>query len=321
MKRAFDLIYAPGLQAEETNQYNILPESVYFQAFSGLLETLPREAFYGTYPYDVRPPTDDHPFFSHYFKWSQAREVLAELGKTWQPFGGAGYFVILALLLLAVFLAVGLILIPALARPRSSFQQDAAKPGWRGAVPPLAYFWLIGFAYLLVEIPLIQRFILYLGHPATAITAVLFTLLLSSGAGSRLSSRFSTRTTLAILVALLFIVPMGLPPLFDGTLGLSLPHRLVITGLFLAPVGFLMGLPFPGGVRWMVKERHAGAYIPWIWAANGAASVVSAVLAALLALTFGFTWVFRFGALCYAGAFLVMSIINDPRKLPGYPSA
>ena len=92
-ERAFDFIYAPGILPDETNRYNILPESIYYQAFTALLGAQPRAAFYASYPFDVTPPTDDHPFFGHFFKWSQAGQILTDLGKTWQPFGGAGYFV------------------------------------------------------------------------------------------------------------------------------------------------------------------------------------------------------------------------------------
>jgi hypothetical protein len=169
---------------------------------------------------------------------------------------------------------------------------------------------LIGFAYLLVEIPLLQRFILYLGHPSYSMSAVLFSLLLFSGLGSRwlgrAGGRLSTRLALAVLVALLLILPAALPPLFNATLGLSLPLRMAVTGLALAPVGFLMGLPFPGGIQWLARQEDAASLIPWVWAVNGAASVISAILAALLALSFGFRWVFWIGALCYAGAWGLM---------------
>ena len=148
-KRAFDLVYTPDLHPEETNRYNILSESIYYQAFSDLLNAEPRQAFYDSYSFDVRPPTDDHPFFGHYFKWSQTEQIIAELGHTWQPFGGAGYFVILALLALAILMAGLIILLPlALRRP-------VRENGARHHIPiirPLLYFGSIGLAFLLVEI-------------------------------------------------------------------------------------------------------------------------------------------------------------------------
>ena len=326
--RAFDLVYAPGIQPEEANRYNILPEPVYYQAFTDLLAAQPREEFYATYPYDVRPPTDDYPFFGHFFKWSQAGELVAELGKTWQPFGGAGYFVILALLLLALLMSVVIILLPAVvARLRRSVSTPHAK-GYPLQTAFLVYFGLIGLAFLLVEIPLIQRFILFLGQPSYALTAVLFTLLMFSGFGSRFGTRFPVRAALAALIALLLAIPFLLPAVFSLALGLPFYLRLGVTVIVLAPLGFLMGIPFPAGIRLVYQslqtEKGAGAgglespAIPMVWAVNGAASVVSAVLAALLSISFGLGWVLRLGALCYAGAWL-MVVLAERRALVSSP--
>jgi len=304
-ERAFDLIYAPDVRPDEVNQYNILPEPVYYQAFVELLQTKPRQAFYRNYQYDVSPPDDDRPFFGHYFKWSQAPQVLAEFGKTWQPFGGAGYFVLLALLGVSLLLSTALILLPVVfVRLR---RRSARGSGWK----PFFYFAMIGLAYLLVEIPLIQRFILYLGQPAYAMTAVLFSLLLFSGLGSRLSSAIPARLALGLLILFALSTPWILPRLLSLTLGFRLSLRLAIAILTLAPLGFLMGIPFPAGIRWLTRRYPQQSLathflIPWVWAVNGTFSVVASVLAALLALTFGYSWVLMAGVMCYAGAWLMV---------------
>lgn len=310
-ERAFDMVYAPGMHPSEANRYNVMPEPVYYQSFQDLLAASPREEFYAAYPFEIRPPTDDHPFFGHYFKWSQAPQALAELGKTWQPFGGAGYFVMLALLVLASFMAGLVVILPvAVARWRTRkapgksasmrVNQQPTFPAWRY----LVYFVLIGLGFLLVEIPLFQRFILFLGQPAYALTAVLFALLFFSGIGSALSEYLPLRVTLALLVFLLAITPSGLAWVFDRALGLPLAGRLALTTALLAPLGFLMGVAFPGGIRWVIRAPGGASWVPWAWALNGAASVVASVLAAMLALSFGFTWVFWLGAVCYAGAWI-----------------
>jgi hypothetical protein len=326
-ERAFDLVYAPGIRPEETNRFNILSESVYYQAFTSLLETQPRQAFYSSYPYDIAPPTDDHPFFGHYFKWSQAPQVLAELGKTWQPFGGAGYFVLLALLVLAVLLAGILILLPlGVARfvPGREETGLVLKPG--AAVAPLVYFAAIGLAFLLAEIPLIHRFILYLGQPAYAMTTVLFSLLLFSGLGSHFSPRIPARLALGLLVILLILISPVLAVAFEATLGLPLSYRLGIGALLLAPLGFLMGIPFPAGLCWIssgfvspASSKASIPIIPWIWGVNGAASVIAAVAAALLALTWGYSWVWRLSALCYAIAWITAAVAAPPAPAPRPP--
>ena len=312
-ERAFDLTYAPDVRADETNQYNILPESKYYQTYLSLLNSNPRKTFYDNYDYDIRPPTDDHPFFGHFFKWTQAPQVIAEFGKAWQPFGGAGYFVIVALLVLAIILAIILILLPVAIRKRATRNTQHATPNTASsfALHHLLYFGLLGLAFLFVEIPLLQRFIHYLGQPAYAFTTVLFSLLFFSGLGSRFSDHIPLRLSLATLVILIFTAPLLLPRLFAWTLGLPLTIRLGLTTLVLSPLGFLMGIPFPSGIRSMKREQaHGfeneaqGGSVSWVWAVNGAASVVASILSALLALTFGFSWVLRLGAFCYAGAWI-----------------
>jgi len=306
-ERAFDLTYAPDVQLEETNQYNILPESKYYLTYVSLLDANPRATFYDNYEYDVRPPTDDHPFFGHYFKWTQAPQVIAEFGRAWQPFGGAGYFVIVALLVLAIILAAALILLPVAVLKRPS--RAIASPF---QMRNLFYFGLLGFAFLFVEIPLLQRFILYLGQPTYAFTTVLFSLLFFSGLGSRLSNRIPLRLSLPTLVILILVAPLLFPRLFAWTLGLPLTMRLGLTVLVLSPLGLLMGVPFPAGIRLMKREqaqspgKEATGSVPWVWAVNGAASVVASILSALLALTFGFSSVLRLGAFCYAGAWITV---------------
>jgi hypothetical protein len=305
--RAYDLVYAPGIQPEETNQFNVLPESVYYEAFASLLQAQPRDAFYRAYPFDVSPPSDDRPFFANYFKWSQASDILREFGHTWQPFGGGGYFILLALLALSILFSGLFILLPVLVlrgRLSGGRVSGGRQPGGRLFAPYLLYFGCIGAAFMLVEIPLIQRLILFLDQPVTALAVVLFSLLLFSGAGSLLSRRIRVEVALALLVALLCAIPFVLPYLVQ--LGMPLALRIMVTILVLAPVGCLMGVAFPAGMsRIHANEGEKSAVlIPWVWAVNGSASVVSSVAAALLALSFGFTVVFLAGALCYAAAWL-----------------
>jgi hypothetical protein len=304
-QHSFDLTYAPDIRAEETNQYNVLPTSIYYQTFTSLLQASSRQEFYDAYPHDIQPPTDDRPFFGHYFKWSQTQQILAEMGKSWQPFGGAGYFVILALLILATLCSLGLILLPAFVSLIHKRKSQAIQTS-QDTVRFILYFIFIGFAYLLIEIPLMQQFILYLGQPVYATSMVLFSLLVFSSLGSWRGGHFSLAITLAILVLLLLAAPIFLPKIFQLTLGLPLGWRFFISALVLAPLGFLMGMPFPGGLAWIAQSPQQVYLTGWLWGVNGAASVVSAVLAALIAMTFGFNWVLRGGALCYLLAWLLV---------------
>lgn len=329
--RSFDLIYAPDIDPQEVNRFNILTEPIYYQTFQDLLAANPRSVFYNNYAYDIAPPEDDKPFFGHFFKWSQAKQVAAEFGKTWQPFGGAGYFVVLALLLLTSILAFILILLPiVIKRFHDTILIKAQMVNNNGDLHPgrtwknnqmliyLIYFGLLGFAFLLVEIPLIQGFILYLGHPAYALTSVLFTLLLFSGLGSWINNRIPASLALGILVVMLLLIPIIFPYITNSTLGFSLPVRVGLTIIMLAPIGFLMGIPFPAGITLVANMEKRSLTIPWIWGVNGSTSVVSSVLAALIALSFGFSWVFRIGALCYTCAWIAFMALNR-RAYPSPP--
>jgi hypothetical protein len=177
------------------------------------------------------------------------------------------------------------------------------------ALPSFAYFGLIGLAFLLVEIPLVQHLILYLGHPAYALTIALFSILLFSGIGSLNSERFPQRNAIAVLVALILLMPWLLDIIFDLTMGSTLVIRVVVATFTLAPLGFLMGIPFPSGVTKI--KAATPEIIPWIWGVNGSFSVISSILAALIALSFSFSWSLMAGAACYGGAWLAANHLGD----------
>jgi len=300
-EKAFDLVFAPINEEININQFNVLQEPVYYQTFQEFIEQDSRTEFYKSYPYDVRPPTDDQPFFSHFFKWSQLGEVLQSLGTTWQPFGGAGYLVILVIFLLALLLSGLLILLPVVFIKRTGIKNRTTR------IP--IYFGMIGLAFLLVEMPLIQRFILFVDHPAYAVTAVLFCILLFSGLGSRFGSqKLSLSKALLFLIGLLSLYIFILPHLLHALLGLHLILRAVITILLIAPIGFLMGIPLPAGLEWMKAIHHNQTnasdrwMIAWVWAVNGASSVVASILSSLLALSFGLTITTAVGIIFYLAA-------------------
>jgi hypothetical protein len=300
--RAFDLVFLPGIHPDETNLYNILEEPVYYQAFTGVLDAADRDTWYEAYDYDVRPPTDDRPFFDHYFTWQQAPDVLKTAGYTWQPFGGAGYFVVVALLLVALIAAGCSILLPLAVEKRQRGTEFVGLIGY------LVYFSLLGLAYLFVEMPLLQQFILFLGQPAYATAVVLFALLLFSGLGSLISDRLPLVVVLFLIPALVGGYALALPVVLRWALPASQTARVGIAILALAPLALLMGMPFPKGLAMM--EGEAPGLVGLAWGANGALSVVASILATLLALGAGLTTVLVLGALCYAGAGLSVVLLR-----------
>ena len=295
-QQGLDLVALPGMEEAEANQHNVLAEPLYFRAFQQLL-TDP-EALFTEHPYNVQPTTDDRPFFFHFFKWTQTRAVLEQLGKTWQPWGGSGYFVLVALLGVALLASVALIVLPLGFAKRGAIEMKGPK------AKVLIYFGLLGIGFLFVEIPLMQRFILFLGQPIYAFTAVLAALLFFSGLGSLAAAKLSPRSTLPLLVGVILLYPLGLPLLFGAMLGAPLTVRFLVTCLSLAPLGFLMGVPFPGGLEWL--RIRAPGLIPWAWAINGCASVLASILAAMIALSTGFSWVLAAGATAYGLAWFAL---------------
>ncbi len=306
--RGYDLVWLSDISPNEVNLRNHLPEPIYHTTFADLMSD--PERFIQSYEYDIRPTTDDRPFFFHYFRWRQTPEIIAGLRKTWQPFGGSGYLILVLLLGMLVLLATILIFGPLILKRG---KQNSTIRQARGIiVRVLAYFFALGLAFLFVEIPLAQHFILFLGQPVTALSTVLFALLLFSGIGSLSAPRWRLNIALAVLVVVALLTPLVLQGMFAVALGWSTALRVILTLLSLAPLGLLMGIPFAKGSA--LIESRAPGLIPWVWAINGSASVISGVLATMAALSWGFSVVLWLGAGAYAVALVVISTMGRGGK-------
>jgi hypothetical protein len=290
-RNGFDPIHLPDLDPAELNRFNVLPEDDYYPLYRALLQQ--PQATIESYAFNIQPATDDWPFFYHFFRWGQTPEVLATLGRIWQPFGGSGYLVLVVLMGLMLFLGLPLALAPRVLLGR------AAREGASGLAPML-YFAFLGAGYLMVEVPLIQRLTLLLDRPAASLVVVLFTLLFTSGLGSSLSPRLPLRGSLLLLVLYTTGLNLGLPALIPRALPLALPLRVGLSLALLAPAGFLMGIPFAAGLREL--ERRSPGLIPWAWSINGALSGLSGVVVAMIALQWGVTAALACGSAAYAGA-------------------
>jgi MFS family permease len=311
-ERRFDLVWSPDINPAEVNRHNKLAEPEYFHQFRELISAESRQDFYSDYSSSIRPARDDHPFFFHFFKWQQTPEILATFGRVWQPFGGSGYFVLIALLILVVLLSSLLIILPLIIHSRRTksipkiddvdYRKGNKVSPWR----VFTYFGSIGIAFLFLEIPIIQKSILSMEHPIYAFTLVVLTILMFSGLGSYLAPRFWNfrRLILITLFGLAIIIPLGLGLIQEQTLGWPLIPRILVIAISLAPLGLLMGFPFPFGLTWL--EKAGSRLVPWAWAVNGCASVIAAVLAAILALGSSFSVVLIIGAIFYGIAGMVM---------------
>ncbi len=158
------------------------------------------------------------------------------------------------------------------------------------ALAPAAYFVCLGLGFLMLEVLVLQKSILVVGHPTLNLSLVLCTFLLAAGMGSAASARLSTRQ--ALRMALLLLVPVlamvvrGLDMLHDRTVGWPLAARCASVVLVVSPCAFLMGMPFPLGIR--LLPRAMADFIPWFWGLNGVASILGSALVVACVLEAGF---------------------------------
>jgi MFS family permease len=152
---------------------------------------------------------------------------------------------------------------------------------------------------------------------------VLFSLLLFSGTGSRWGSKILPLSINILILLVVLVVWMLLAPvLIDSTMGLPLPIRIIISVVSTAPIGFLMGIPFPAGLDWVRRHHqstgnaHQNRMAAWIWAVNGSTSVIATILSSLLALSFGFKWTFVAGLICYLVAWVMVSASGQRSRRP-----
>ena len=238
---------------------------------------------------NISPATDNRPFVAQMGLWKNLNPKAFERVLPYEFFG----FPLSKLLILIILAVVVVLVIPLNLLPYVfSTEKLRAKP-W-------LYFFLIGAAFMMVEIVLIQKYTLFIGPSVYSLITILLALLVGSGIGSRQAPRFRQWTRF-IGIALWIIVDITILGFLTGALaGLPLFLRLLITAILIAPLGFFMGMPFPKGAQ------KVGALIDWGFAVNGAASVIGSVVVLLIAFAWGYSVALSLAAICYllAGGFL-----------------
>jgi hypothetical protein len=290
-----------------------LPSQPEPNAFASLIQSNDPTAFAEHYPYNVAPVRDNAPFF--FFTLKLSRLLGGGLDKGFDRKVNLGVAVLAMVLVISLAAVLAFLVIPLAFRSIRSSQRTT----------PLLYFVAVGLGYILVEIAFILRFVLFLGHPIYALTVVIFLLLLSSGLGSFASRRWtlgadSAWIPLVVIATALVAYALLLTPIFIQFVGSPILLRLGISALLLVPLGFVMGIPFPSGLRALAarpltnpRREENESPLEWAWAMNAGASVLGSVLAIFIAIQFGLNTTLLCGSAAYLSAiFLLRSLTLRP---------
>src|ERR671924_1623786 len=257
----------------------LIPGQVIRAPYSSLLNgQIGLEEFHNLFRTKAYSVTDDSPYFLSYEK--PLPEIIQNL------LNGS------------IVIALAFLLIPFVWLRRSG-----GKGGRLGIASAIPYFAALGIGFILIELALFQKLILLLGNPTMTFAILLFTLLLSSGGGSLISSKVIRNDTrnLALVIngiaALGTLYVMFLPSMIYSVVGETFEAKAAFSIAVLAPIGFLKGMPLPTGMR--LLKVHRPEYIPWMWAVNGAFSVLGAVLAVIIGITYGSSEAMILGILIY----------------------
>jgi hypothetical protein len=292
----FSILYAPGVDSDPiVNEPAEMVRSRTSAAdYRRLILAGDRDAFFAKYPLDIRPTTDDRPFFFHTTRLENQFETA--FGKT--MLFGNGLSALLTLFGISAALVLLFVVGPLII---GADRPGAGWPAW------LAYFGALGAGFMLLEVALLQQFVLLLGHPVYSLTVTLFSLLLGTGAGSLISRRITpdrvkavTRRAIGGIAIVALAAPLVVPRVIDAAIPWPLSARIALAIALLLPLGVLLGLPMPGGMRLLAAKRPD--IVPWGWGLNGAFSVVGATLAVFIAMNWGFSTALVTAAFVYATA-------------------
>ncbi len=298
----FDLVFLPSLRPEEVNRHNVLAQPFFANAARALVGE-GREAFCQRYKFDLRPATDDRPFFGHFFKWRALPEIAALRTAGGIALLDWGYPVLLAALAQAVVFSLFFIGLPVL---KNRLGKRESRIGRRQDLAILLYFSVVGGGFLLLEIAYMQRLTLVLHHPLVAATLTLTGFLMGAGIGSicayqAVAKGMAVRRLLRkslMAVCLIGMLELAAMPWLMARLG-SMPLGIAAAAAvgLIMPLGVAMGMPFPLGLA--LLNRHWMEGIPWAWGINGCSTVISAVAAPLIAISMGYTGVITLAILLY----------------------
>ncbi len=292
-----------------------LPDENIPNQFTELLRSSDPNKYERDYRYNITPVSDNRPFF---FYTVQPRDLVAFLTAASKK--SADYTINSAVPLLFELLAISiaavafmLFLPPLLLGTR--------LPREKSIQVFLLYFLLIGAGYILVEVALIQKFVLFLGHPTYALWVVIFSMLLSSGIGSYFSRNIvgdaDSRLVMVLagVAAVVALLASSVGPVLTGLVGLPIEAKILLSVVMISPAGFLMGMPFPIGLARL--EAWQKPALRWAWSLNAASSVLGSVGALVCAIYLGLMQTLLVGGTLYLGALVIFTLTRREHHSAG----
>ena len=303
----FDLALCPGMPIPDPRFRQVLQAASAKELLTSVTDPV----------LDLSPPYDERPFFFNLLRpraWFSSRDPRQSLG------GAAhGNLVatdnLMAILAAVTVLVVLSVILPLVIRGRRH------GLGMGRFTASAYYFAAIGLGFMLIEIGLMQRFSVLLGHPIWSLAVVLFSMIVFAGIGSLVSDRMRLADGKVLLIlplaiaAVTALVVVAIQPAINVAVAAPLLLRVLVTLAFTIPLGFVLGFCFPLGMR--LVQTHSSRSMPWMWGINGGFGVLGSVASVILSMAWGISWSVTIGGLCYLSLLLPIAILRRGPTVAG----
>ncbi len=294
----FDIVFIHDITPDETNRFSVFDQPYHFLEISRLAQAFRSgrpNRYFQTYLLETVPQTDNRPFPGKILKWSALKRLYKTTGSRLYGFMLSGELIVAVVFVEALLVAFFLLALPIL-----FISKNTPSP----SIYQILYFLSVGGGFIFVELFFIKKYILLFGDPIISLTVVLSGILVFSGIGGYCSSRFKRRGLYIGLIALMGVLAglfFCIDPFIKKLFVFSDRVQYALALLLLFPPAFLMGLPFPLGIQFILKNPSQRAYG---WSANGCASVLASIISAQIALSHGISAIMIFAFFSYLLVFL-----------------
>jgi len=296
----FDMVYLPGILKKNVNRFNIFDAPYHYHEINRLAESYrlgTEKTYFENYPMDVFPQTDNRPFPYRFLKWSRLKALYKMTGSRFYSLFMSGEIVVSVVLIEAIGISILLLILPFF---------TTLKETRKFYFSHMLYFLAVGSGFMFIELYFIKEYIFIFADPVISLTVVITGLLVFSAFGGYCSQRISAKyfpISIAALILTLVCMFFIFNPMMHSVIQLNPSLRYPLSLLLLLPPGFLIGLPFPLGMRYILNLPAQRAYA---WTINGCASVLASIASAQIALGLGISAIMIFAISAYVLAFIAL---------------